>query len=301
MVIKIIDSTNFGWYSWWASGLYYAANNGANVINMSVGGESFSSSLLEAVDYAYQSGCFIAASMMNFNNNVPYYPAAYDSQVVAVGATDSYDQRCSPFFWGGGSNYGPHIDVVAPGNYIYGLNNLSNTDYSWYWGGTSQATPMVTGLAALLLAKDSSRTPLDLRSIIRATADDTVGRPQEDTPGFDYYHGYGRINCYRALTYPPSSVFGQDETTPVDFILFANYPNPFNPITTFRFALPHRSVVKLDIYNNLGQFVATVVDEELDSGSYEVNWNAGGLSSGVYFYRLHAGEFTTTKKLVLLK
>ncbi|MFT5972985.1 MAG: thermitase, partial [Cryomorphaceae bacterium] len=133
MVCKILDQNGSGLYSWWTDAIYYAVDNGAKVINMSVGGSGFSNSMQEAVDYAYNGGVTIVACMMNENNQVSYYPAKYQN-TIAVGATDASDMRAAPFFWSSesGSNYGAHIDVVAPGNYIYGLSYSSNTNYNSY-------------------------------------------------------------------------------------------------------------------------------------------------------------------------
>ena len=95
--------------------------------------------------------------------------------------------------------------------------------------------------------------------------------------------------------------FEQVSSLPTTFSLSQNYPNPFNPTTTIVFALPRRSQVNMTLYNILGQTVATLVDEELSAGEYEVTLNGNDLSSGVYFYRMIAGEFVQGKKLVLLK
>ena len=84
-------------------------------------------------------------------------------------------------------------------------------------------------------------------------------------------------------------------------MLSQNYPNPFNPTTNIRFAVPQSSVVKLSVYNILGQKVADLVNKYLNSGSYEVNWNAAGLSSGIYIYRLEAGSKVISRKMTLLK
>lgn len=200
MICKDLDEENLGEYSWWAAALYYAANNGARAINMSEGGYDFSKTLSNAINFAYDAGCLIMASMMNKNNGDNYYPACL-SNVLAVGATDTDDGRCREFTWGGGSNWGKHIAVVAPGNRIYGLDFKDNNNYEVYWSGTSQATAYVTGLASLLVAQDPSRTNKQLKEIIISTAKDEVGDPREDAAGWDEYYGYGRIDMYAALNY----------------------------------------------------------------------------------------------------
>jgi len=88
---------------------------------------------------------------------------------------------------------------------------------------------------------------------------------------------------------------------PTVFGLSQNYPNPFNPATTFEYALPERSHVKLEIFNVLGQRVVTLLDETQEPGYKGLTWNAPNLASGVYFYRLTAGDFCETKRMMVLK
>jgi hypothetical protein len=83
--------------------------------------------------------------------------------------------------------------------------------------------------------------------------------------------------------------------------LHQNYPNPFNPSTTIEFSLPRSGHVTLKVFNILGEVVATLVNEELNVWTYTTQWNAADAASGVYFYRLQAGDFVDTKKLLLLK
>lgn len=84
-------------------------------------------------------------------------------------------------------------------------------------------------------------------------------------------------------------------------LALANYPNPFNPTTTISFAMPQAGYAKLDIYNTLGQLVATLVEEKLEAGVHAVTWNASGQASGLYLYRLTMSDFIETKKMVLIK
>jgi hypothetical protein len=83
--------------------------------------------------------------------------------------------------------------------------------------------------------------------------------------------------------------------------LLQNYPNPFNPRTTIIYSIPQKSFVSITVYDILGKEISELVNEEKLPGSYEVQFDGSRLSSGVYFYRLHAGNIFKTKKLMLLK
>ncbi len=89
--------------------------------------------------------------------------------------------------------------------------------------------------------------------------------------------------------------------SPAQFSLQQNYPNPFNPSTTIQFSLPKATYVTLNIYNTLGQEVAQLLSQQMSAGTYTAEWNALGFASGVYYYRIEAGSFVETKKLVLLR
>ena len=92
-----------------------------------------------------------------------------------------------------------------------------------------------------------------------------------------------------------------DPSKPLTHRLSSNFPNPFNSTTNFSFSTSSQSFVSLRVYDLLGKEVATVVSEGLPAGNYSRKWNAFGLASGVYFYRLQVGSFTETKKLILLR
>jgi len=92
-----------------------------------------------------------------------------------------------------------------------------------------------------------------------------------------------------------------NQTLPQSFSLLQNYPNPFNPTTVIQYSIPKSGNVTLKVYNMIGQEVATLVNQEQSAGNYSVNFNASKLASGVYLYRIEAGNFSATKKLMLLK
>jgi len=92
-----------------------------------------------------------------------------------------------------------------------------------------------------------------------------------------------------------------EELLPTAFKLEQNYPNPFNPSTKIKFAVPEKSNVLIKVYDILGSEVVTLVNQEMDTGWYENDFNAAGLSSGVYLFRMEAGKFISTKKMIYLR
>jgi len=297
--IKILDQNNSGQYSWWVSGITFAVNNGAKVLNMSVGGGSYSQSLADAVTFAASNNRIVIVCMMNNNNNQVYYPAGF-SNVIAIGATNNRNRRAVPFCWGGGSSFGPHIDFCAPGEMILGLihNNMNSTNY---WCGTSQATPNTAGVVSLMVSIDSSLTYNEIYDALKTSARDQVGPANEDTPGFDNYFGWGLINARGALDLV-IGITPISTEVPDGYKLQQNYPNPFNPVTKIRFGIPAGSkAALLEIYDVIGRKVATLVNEQLTAGTYEVNFDASAYSSGVYYYKLVSGDFSEVKKMVLVK
>ena len=231
MPVKVLDQAGCGFTSGIADGINFAVSNGADVINLSLGGGA-TSTLEAAVANAYNSGVVVVAASGNSSNgSSPIgYPAAYDNYVIAVGAT-RYDETRSYY-----SNFGSSLDVVAPGgdttvnqNEDTGCNGgcpdgvLQNTFEAyfdrtgncvsggdipadptnfayWFYQGTSMATPHVAGLAALLLSEDPSLTPDQVRTAIETTAEDkgTVGRDDE--------YGWGLIDAEAALASLSSAV-----------------------------------------------------------------------------------------------
>jgi hypothetical protein len=97
-----------------------------------------------------------------------------------------------------------------------------------------------------------------------------------------------------------------DENRPTEFSMSQNYPNPFNPTTNIKFELPRTAHVRLDVFNIVGQKVKTLVDQKMDAGKYVADWNGkdekgNSVSSGIYFYRMDAGDFSDIKKMLLVK
>ena len=114
--------------------------------------------------------------------------------------------------------------------------------------------------------------------------------------------GYGKSEIRRLrLIKRPTPVVEQPNEIPSDYYLAQNYPNPFNPVTTIEFGLPEESQVKLSVYNIIGQEIKVLLNGELKAGRYKVNFDAGELSSGIYFYMLKANDRIFKRKMVLIK
>ena len=105
----------------------------------------------------------------------------------------------------------------------------------------------------------------------------------------------------KILTDIVTSVKSSSEDIPKSFTLNQNYPNPFNPSTKISFQIPQNEYTTLKVYDVLGNEVATLLNEEKPAGSYSVKFDGSNLSSGIYFYKLTAGSFVETKKMILLK
>jgi thermitase len=184
MNVKVLGDTGSGSYSWLASGIVWAADNGADVINMSLGGSSASATLEAAINHAWAKGVVVVAAAGNNGNSAPFYPAYY-TNCIAVAGTDSLDRLA------GWSNYGNWIDVAAPGVSI--VSTLVNNRYG-VKSGTSMASPHVAGLAALVftVATDTNGNGR-LNDEVRATIQDNC-----DDIGVSGI-GSGLINAYKAV------------------------------------------------------------------------------------------------------
>ncbi len=284
--------------------------------------------------YAWSKGVTLIASAGNAGLNTDEYPEwvhlpSMAPKVIAVSATaprgwavDFSTNLDEPASY---SNYGlKHIDFAAPGgDYVYddggqicsvaGLTHYcyvfdfvfsTGSHGSWYWSiGTSMAAPHVAGVAALIIGEaGGSLHPQMVLNILRRSSDDLgpVGR--------DEFYGSGRVNAFKAVKRAQrlfknngNAIALNNDGTPKEYSLDQNFPNPFNPTTTIRYSIPEDNKVTIKVFDILGKEVASLVNQYQNAGYYTVNFDAGNLSSGIYIYRIHAGNFTQTKKLIVQK
>jgi subtilisin family serine protease len=209
MVVKAINNFGHSRASYLSQAIAYAVDNGARVINLSVGGKEVTKVEQAAIDYAYAKGAVIVVASGNEGVDVSNYGMAGSDKVITVASTGFDDQRVIFSNWGNVSVAAPGLDVLSLRarrtdvmlgmegvKYKAGAAYVGNEKRYYRASGTSFSAPLVTGLVSLMLANDPTLTNKQVMDIIRSTARD-VG-----TPGVDQYTGYGIIDARAALKAP---------------------------------------------------------------------------------------------------
>lgn len=242
-----------------ANAIRYAADHDADIINMSLGGYYYSYDLHYATEYAKSKGVLIVAAAGNDDSYDETYPASLDG-VIGVSATDSRDQ-ITDF-----SNYGNSIDFAAPGEDIY--STINGSKYS-SMDGTSMASPVVAGVAALILSKNPLMTAEQAETVLQKSSVDLW------RTGWDYLYGYGRIDAYKAL---------QNTSSPISNITLSSGPFTMTGSNkkTIAFSAFKGSKVSLYVQNSKGTTVKKLITNKTWSGGkVSSSWN-GTLDNGTY-------------------
>ncbi|MCR2821430.1 S8 family serine peptidase [Lederbergia panacisoli] len=253
-----------------AVALVYAADKGADVVNMSLGGEAYSYILDYAAEYAKSSGVVLIAAAGNSSTSRYTYPAALSS-VLGVSATDKNDGFTNF------SNYGYYIDLAAPGQDIYSTINGSSYQNM---NGTSMASPVVSGVAALILSKNPLLTADQVINILTTSSKDLGSK------GWDYYYGYGRVDAYKALQKTPA---------PISSIkLNTNFTVDSKKKNTISFSVHKGAKLSLYIQDSKGKTVKTLVKSKVwNKTKVSTSWD-GKLASGIY---APSGKYKVVAKL----
>ena len=295
------------------AGIEWLESEGADVVNISLGytkfldvpdGEGdYAVSDLDgdtgittiAVDKAAALGVVVVTSAGNSGNVSWYYistPADADS-AIAVGAVSRDSSRASFSSFGPTADGRIKPDVSAMGTSVY---HARSTNRFSYGGGTSFSSPLVAAVAAQILQVNPDLAPIDVRDILRMTAHQSAA--PDNSLGWGVVNADAAVRMAESLIDPLSSPVTE---LPTETALMGNYPNPFNPETTIRYALPQAGKVHLAVYNLLGHEVAVLVDESKSAGNYTTRFDAGDLPSGAYLYRLQTQDKIMAKTMILVK
>lgn len=254
LAVRVLNDSGSGNLSDVARGIRWAVDNGARIINMSLGGDAASTVLIEACQYAASRGVLLIAASGNDGRSTITYPARL-SECVAVGATNENSELA----WF--SNYGPEQELVAPGTSIFSTTLGGSYDEA---SGTSMAAPEVSGVAALILALDPALSANDVRSILAASAIDM------GSAGRDSRFGYGLVNAWRAVQLTQTLIRQTARTKSV-------YPEkPAWLLTGHRFQLKNPASVR--VYNSTGMLIFTTAAPVSEiiftrAGTYIVEFN----------------------------
>ncbi len=216
MPIKVLKSDNSGLYSTLADGVDWAVAHGANVITVSAGGADLNITLSNSVARAVAAGVVFVAAVHNDGASIRF-PANLPMS-IAVGASTQDDRRASF------SNFGPELSLLAPGTNIYTMTRFGTQTKIW---GTSASAPMVAGVASLIVSLRPDLSPMQVKTLLCAGADDQVGSTTEDKPGFDIYSGFGRLNALASVVLTQTQL----ETTPTNGTILLRWSCPSNAST----------------------------------------------------------------------
>jgi hypothetical protein len=180
-----------------------------------------------------------------------------------------------------------------------GLNSTPNSTFTLEFFATPPGNPASYGEGEMFLGY----TEITTNMTGNASFSTTIGTPVSG--GWSITAAATDVAGSTSEFSPPITITNvnsvENGTIPRETVLQQNFPNPFNPSTTIRYGLPNRSHVNLTVFNTLGQEVAQLVNGDMEAGYHQVKFDRSGLSSGIYFYRLRAGDFVETKRLILIR
>jgi subtilisin family serine protease len=298
MPLKVVDAGGSGTTFDLIQGLDRARTSGAHVVNMSLIDYPLTAGLTAALQAAESAGLVLVACAGNGGiGDADVSGPGASPHTISVGATNDMDERTA--FSGTGSA----LELVAPGREVPTVTWNSSDDGHSLFTGCSAAVPIVAGIAALLKAMDPALDQAGARALLRAGAEDEVGHPSEDTPGWDPFHGWGRVNARGALgAMQPTGVAAA--AAAAGGLALEIAPNPLRDRAGVRYDLPRAAEVTLAVYDVSGRLVRTLVRGPRPAGIHTAEWGPAtgpGVQPGVYFVRISAGGGSLTRKATVLR
>jgi subtilisin family serine protease len=301
MPIKVLDAGNSGTTMNLIAGVDFAAANGADVVSMSLINYPLGTQLNQALGNCKQTGAVLVACAGNGGiGDADISGPGISTHCISIGATDMNDARA----WYSGT--GTKLDYVAPGDGVYTAAYNTAVDTDAWFAGCSAATPVAAGIVSLLKSLEPTLVSSQVRDFLTAGAEDLVGLPAEDTPGWDQYMGDGRLNLRATIEAYLAVVAAHDVAATGRDLDVQVAPNPAPGGATVSFTLPLTDRVTAVIHDVTGRRVRTLVQAVGVAGRHELRWDGldesgAPAATGLYFVRVASRTTEETRKLVLAR
>jgi subtilisin family serine protease len=302
MPIKVLNANNAGTTADLIEGIGFASANAADVLSMSLINYPLTQALNTALRDAKEAGAILVACAGNGGiGDADVSGPGNSPHTISIGATTNTDARASY------SGTGNELEFVAPGHAVRTVVYNSSIDAVSIFSGCSAATPVAAGIVSILRALEPELRTRHIRDILVASAEDQVGPASEDTPGWDSFFGFGRLNLKNAL-----DAFLAATSVPLNGPSAARGlglridPNPSSTSSRISFDMPVRGWIEATILDASGRAVRSLAEGIRLEGAHVLDWNGRDdrgqfVSSGIYFVRVRAGDREETRKIARVR
>ncbi|HET9888146.1 MAG TPA: S8 family peptidase [bacterium] len=302
MPVKVLNAGNSGTVADLIQGIGIASAASADVFNMSLINYPVGPALQDALRHAKEAGAILMACAGNGGiGDADVSGPGASPHTISIGVTDNNDVRA--FY----SGTGDELEFVAPGDNVITLLYNSGVNGTSFFNGCSAATPVASGIVSILRGLEPELRTRHVRDILKAAAEDLVGPPNEDTPGWDEFFGYGRLNLnnvldgFLAATAAPLTQDGKTQRLGLHVD-----PNPSSAAAHVVFTVPVRNWIDAQVVDVTGRKIRSLAHGIRLEGEQRLEWDGQDdhgqtASAGIYFVRVRAGDQEEIRKITRLR
>ena len=302
MPIKVLNAGNGGTVADLVQGIGIASANGADVFSMSLINYPLGAVLTNALRDAKEAGAILVACAGNGGiGDADVSGPGASPHTISIGVTDNNDVRA--FY----SGTGDALEFVAPGDNVNTVIYNSAINGVSVFNGCSAATPVAAGIVSILRGLEPELRTRHIRDILQASAEDQVGPPNEDTPGWDEFFGYGRLNLKNALdVFLASTAAPMAENVAAQGLALRVDPNPSSAAAHIAFTMPVRSWIEAQVLDVTGRRIRMLEHGIRLEGEQGLDWDGlddhgQAAAAGIYFVRVQAGDREEIRKITRLR
>ena len=283
-------------------GIGIASANAADVLSMSLINYPLGSALNTALRDAKEAGAILVACAGNGGiGDADVSGPGNSTHTISIGATDNNDVRASY------SGTGNQLEFVAPGHNVRTVLYNSSVDGVSIFAGCSAATPVAAGIVTILRGLEPELRTGNIRLILKASAEDQVGPPNEDTPGWDEFFGFGRVNLKNALDVFLAATSAPSASSAAATGLGLRVePNPSAATSHILFVMPVRGWIEASVLDVSGRKIRSLAHGIRLEGEQRLDWDGlddrgQAASSGIYFVHVRAGDHEEIRKIARVR